>query len=725
MRSDQIKPRNASKTDALACAFLRTLKQAERGTISREVRRRPDASDGVEPAEEFRRAAERASKVESGPIRADLASVAVLVARAIGSEPGLLRRLRKDAPVVTIATHVGEVVDLVRKVVQLCVFGRERVGLEPSRDTPPYLWHKRAALMVRDGKSKQHTNEVGNDIVRATLQARVPFVGIAPDPKRELPRDLVRAAEAKLVLPHFDTTALALVIEAVVGGPPTRDLDEALVRTLDVGDLSIALRYIGSPDEALDAVALVLADKNKHLDNSPSLRNLHGYGAAQDWGLALACDLGLYRSGTLAWRDVDSRALLTGPPGVGKSLFAKAIAKECLLPLVATSVADWHTADYLSGTLKRVGEIFATARSRAPCILFIDELDGISDRGKLRGEYVQYWSQIINLVLELLSGLEALEGVVIIGATNYPDRIDAAIRRAGRLDREIAIELPDTTSLCAIFRQYIAGDLPADASLLPLALAARGRTGADVETWVRRARAAARRVGRRITLDDVLAEILAGRRQLPPEVRRRIALHEAGHVIAHLDLGLGAVVDVSLHDGGGKTFIETDLAGDATPDRIVAFLSVLLAGRIAEEIGLGEASIGGASDLAMATAFARDLELRYGVGLIGLVWIEPYEGDLVTMRGLLDAVAKRLRAAEHRARTLLEGNWASVEAVAASLEQSGYLTGQDILAIVYASKPATQLEESPDDGQPTKHRDRGDPDVFSAPSSTRKLSHDS
>ncbi|MHC2109120.1 AAA family ATPase [Methylobacterium sp. CM6246] len=709
MRSAQIKPGNASKTDALACAFLRTLKQTERGTISREVRRRPNASDGDEPAEELRRAAEGASKVESIPIRADLASVAVLVARAIGSEPGLLRRLRKDAPVVTIATHAGEVVDLVRKVVQLCVFGRERVGLEPSRDTPPYLWHKRAALMVRDGTSKQHTNEVGNDVVGAALQANVPFIGVAPDPKRDLPRDLLRAADARLALPRFDSRALALVIEAVVGSRPTRELDDARVRTIEVGDLAIALRGAATADDALDAVARVLAEKTEHVHDGPSLRDLHGYGAAREWGLALAHDIRMYRAETLKWRDLDVRILVTGPPGVGKSFFARAVAKECSLPLVATSVADWHAMDHLSGTLKRIREVFAEARSRAPCVLFIDELDGISDRSQLCGEYVPYWTQIVNLVLELLSGVEALEGVVIIGATNYPDRIDAAIRRAGRLDREIAIEPPDTTSLCAIFRQYVAGDLPPETSLMPLALAARGRTGADVEAWVRRARGAARRAGRGMVFDDVLAEILAGRRRLTPEVRRRIALHEAGHIVAHLELGLGPIVDVSIHDDGGEAVIEADLAGDATPDRVEAFISVLLAGRLAERIGLGAASIGGASDLAKATTLARDLELRYGVGLIGLIWIEPYEGDLVTMRGLLDAVSKRLQAAEVCARTLLEGNWASVEAVAASLEHSGYLTGRDILTIVEKVRVASRVLQGSDRTPPTEHHRTDDP----------------
>jgi SpoVK/Ycf46/Vps4 family AAA+-type ATPase len=130
---------------------------------------------------------------------------------------------------------------------------------------------------------------------------------------------------------------------------------------------------------------------------------------------------------------------------------------------------------------------FAQARRLAPSILFIDEIDGISDRATLKGDYVEYWSQIVNLFLELLAGIEDRPGVVVVAATNHPDKIDEAVRRAGRLDRTITIEKPDVEDLVGIVRFHLKDDLT-NADLLPVALAARGGTGADLEAWVRRAK---------------------------------------------------------------------------------------------------------------------------------------------------------------------------------------------------------------------------------------------
>ncbi len=206
-------------------------------------------------------------------------------------------------------------------------------------------------------------------------------------------------------------------------------------------------------------------------------------------------------------------------------------------------------------------------RSSHPSILFVDELDGISDRARLQGEYVEYWSQIVNLLLELLGGIDGRSGVVVIGATNYPDRIDPAIRRAGRLDRTITIERPDTDDLCEIIRFHLKQDL-ADADLVPLALAARGATGADVEAWVRRGRSLARRQNRSLTADDILREIREHQPDIPTHLRHVTAIHESGHVVVGTILGCYQPDMVWLTHVGGRTSgrLESSLMSTRWPD---------------------------------------------------------------------------------------------------------------------------------------------------------------
>lgn len=133
----------------------------------------------------------------------------------------------------------------------------------------------------------------------------------------------------------------------------------------------------------------------------------------------------------------------------------RALAKSAGVPLIATSVADWNAASNLSGTLQAIRNVFGQAKRSAPAILFIDELDGISNRATLTGEYVEYWSQIVNLLLECLAGIEDREGVVVLAATNHPQKIDAAILRAGCLGHHIALEKPDLVALAMIFRFHL------------------------------------------------------------------------------------------------------------------------------------------------------------------------------------------------------------------------------------------------------------------------------
>ena len=161
-----------------------------------------------------------------------------------------------------------------------------------------------------------------------------------------------------------------------------------------------------------------------------------------------------------------------------------------------------------------------------------------------------WWTSITTTLLECMDGFERREGVVVIAACNDPSRLDPALVRSGRLDRHIEITLPDVPSLIGILRTHLAADL-IGADLREVALAVRGGTGADIERFVREARARARRAGRTIKLQDLLDAVRKGHPEWPADVRRRIAYHEAGHAIALLALGLAEPKALSIGGTGG------------------------------------------------------------------------------------------------------------------------------------------------------------------------------
>lgn len=190
-----------------------------------------------------------------------------------------------------------------------------------------------------------------------------------------------------------------------------------------------------------------------------SVETLHGFGAAGDWALDLKLDLALWQAGDLPWSQMSTRLLLSGLPGTGKTTFARALCNTLQVPLVATSVSTWLEASYLGDVIKRMEIAFEEARGHAPAILFIDEIDGIGRRGGNR-EYGDYWTSVINKLLELIDGSSKTEGLIVVGATNRPEVIDAALRRSGRLEAHVQIPLPDVEALVGILAHHLGNDFP-------------------------------------------------------------------------------------------------------------------------------------------------------------------------------------------------------------------------------------------------------------------------
>ena len=274
--------------------------------------------------------------------------------------------------------------------------------------------------------------------------------------------------------------------------------------------------------------------------STPTLDRLHGMDELVEWGMGLARDLEAYRKGEIAWAAVDSGCLVSGPPGCGKTLFARALAATCGVPLIIGGYGLWHSTGgtHQGDLFKAMRRSFADAKDQAPAILFIDEIDSFSDRATLRHEWASWEIQIVNQLLSEIDGVSGLEGVVILGCCNHPHKLDAALTRAGRLGRHIRVGLPDTAGLERILREHLGADL-GEVSLSGLALMAAGSSGADCEMYVRSARQIARQAGRQLQLEDLEA-VLGGAGMTDAETWIA-AIHESGHVVATLQLMPGTL----------------------------------------------------------------------------------------------------------------------------------------------------------------------------------------
>ena len=190
-----------------------------------------------------------------------------------------------------------------------------------------------------------------------------------------------------------------------------------------------------------------------------SVEALSGFGEARDWALALKEDLDLWRQGDLAWADMSTRLLLAGPPGTGKTTFARALCNTLQVPLVATSVATWLEPGYLGDVLKRMSAAFTEAEANGPAILFIDEVDTLGRRSATNRSHEDYWNSVVSRALELLDGVVRQSGIIVVGAANNPGVLDPALVRSGRLEKRIDIPMPDTDALAGILRHHLRDDI--------------------------------------------------------------------------------------------------------------------------------------------------------------------------------------------------------------------------------------------------------------------------
>ncbi|MBL3526494.1 MAG: AAA family ATPase [gamma proteobacterium endosymbiont of Lamellibrachia anaximandri] len=403
-------------------------------------------------------------------------------------------------------------------------------------------------------------------------------------------------------------------------------------------DIQPPLRLGHSAGDAASYIRARVTTRLSRLDveDAPSLEELHGLGAAREIALDMKRDIQLALDGHIDWSDVDRGILLAGPPGTGKTTLAMAIAKDCGIKFIAASASKWQSGSGLGEHLALIRESFEEARRFAPSILFIDEIDSIGNREKLDSHGLTYQATVINYLLEQLDGFSGRGDIIVIGATNYADSIDPALRRAGRLDQVVDVGYPTVRALVGIYNYHLkelktAGKLAADVDGDALAQVSFGLTGADVEFFVRGAARRARKRKDIIRQDDLMAEIMRRPRSkglsepFDSKTIQRLAVHEAGHVVMRL-LGKNKGKEISYvsiaprSDGRiGYTAAFDDERVSMTSEDYLHEIRILLAGRAAEEVIFG---INDVSD--MAGKYDSKSDLSQAVNM--LHYINKYSG---------------------------------------------------------------------------------------------------
>ena len=400
--------------------------------------------------------------------------------------------------------------------------------------------------------------------------------------------------------------------------------------------------------------------------------------------------------------------LLVGPPGTGKTLLARAIAGEAAVPFFAMSGSDFEEM-FVGVGASRMRDVFAEAKKRAPCIVFIDEIDSIGQKrtgaGAIGGSHA--YEQTLNTMLVEMDGFDANEGVIVIAATNRPDTLDSALLRPGRFDRQVVVELPTLKGRREILDLHGKKiTFAPDADLDRVARGTPGFSGADLANLLNEAALMA--VRKKLdgvdmaTLDEARDKVLWGRERksagYSQKDREYTAWHEAGHAILQVLLPntdpLHKVTIIPRGRALGVTMSlpERDVL-NRTRGYFLSEIRLCCGGRIAEEIALGDISTGAAQDIAQATQIARDMVCRFGMsdkfGFQAFVARSPLSGDENppafsegTAREIDAEVRRLVDEAYADAKRVIEENRAKLEELAKALLEKETMDGREVERMV-------------------------------------------
>lgn len=564
-------------------------------------------------------------------------------------------------------------------------------------------WPLALSAVVPERKAK---DSIIRDQVVRTSGAGHRVLGVSQSPTSHLPAGMAASADMTVKVRLPDDLTIKRTIRAVTGRYP-REMPADIAKGLDFAEICFAIRKGSKPSECVErllAAGRARVKGDDQLAQVPELDHLHGYGEAMEWAQDLVADLDAWRRGELDFSAIQRTVILASEPGLGKTTFVRSLAKSARLPLVATSVSSWflNSNGHLDGVIKQIDQLFSSAAAQSPCIVLLDECEGIPSRATLGSRNADWWTPVIGHMLLTLDS--ATSGVtsrlIVIGATNHPEKLDAALVRQGRLSRIIEIGRPDEKALAGILRQHLGQDLPG-ADLATIGTLGIGASGADVTGWVKGARSRARQEGRALAFEDLLHQV-APPRPHSLEIEYRIAVHEAGHAVYMQVAGMleiGGLSTIGRDGSGGRTMVAmpTDLLLKPEMETMVSFV---LAGRCAEEAILGSVSNGSGgseeSDLARATHMVSMAHASLGMGGQLL-----YRGGPEEVRRMLAMDFRLAQAIEAELQRLYAGAMAvileyreAVEAVAAALVRERHIDGDRFREIFERHPPGSKTIEA-------------------------------
>ncbi len=401
-------------------------------------------------------------------------------------------------------------------------------------------------------------------------------------------------------------------------------------------------------------------------------------------------------------------ALLVGPPGTGKTLLAKAVAGEAQVPFFSISGSEFVEMFVGMGAAK-VRDLFKQANEKAPCIVFIDEIDTIGKKreGGFGGNDER--EQTLNQLLTEMDGFDGKNGVVILAATNRPDSLDPALLRPGRFDRRIPVELPDLAGREAILRVHAkAVHLAPDIDFNAIARATSGASGAELANIVNEAALRAVRMGRDLVeqadLEESVEVVIAGYQRKSAVISERekkiVAYHEVGHALVAAKQSDSAPVHkitiVPRTSGALGYTMQVEEGERFLMSREEAFnkLATLTGGRTAEELIFASATTGASNDIEQATRLARAMVTRYGMserfGMVALETVEnAYLGGDTSLAcsqetaALVDhEVVEMVKDAQEKARRILSENIGALHRLSDYLLEKETITGDEFMQLL-------------------------------------------